>query len=214
MTDNLAISHPPTIINEYLKAKIGGYFAGDDAYNLVFFPTGPTNIDDLTENFPNAVDNVFAVYDRMFRLRRQAFPHVKCEQVLYYFYKKANAMKELIETIQLVQDLLDRGDESAHEVNEWVRKLAHDQGNTQVQRPNIVDTNIIENFDVVTFANEDFLVPTFTEFKIFQLEEARDIIDFGTARTWAGNKLIINYDWIQQASQQDRDKFPADRVTS
>jgi hypothetical protein len=85
MVDTLPVSHPPTIINAYLKDKIGGYFAGADDYDLVFFPTGPTNIDDLTENFPDAVDNVFVVYDRMFRLRREAFPHIKKEQVLYYF---------------------------------------------------------------------------------------------------------------------------------
>ena len=33
----------------------------------------------------------------------------------------------------------------------------------------------------------------FHSFKLFQLEETADIIDFGTARTWAGNKLIIDY---------------------
>jgi hypothetical protein len=37
----------------------------------------------------------------------------------------------------------------------------------------------------------------FHDFKIYQLEEARDIIDFGTARTYAGNKIIIDYDYHQ-----------------
>jgi|SRR5210317_154054 hypothetical protein len=200
MVDTLPVSHPPTIINAYLKDKIGGYFAGADDYDLVFFPTGPTNIDDLTENFPDAVDNVFVVYDRMFRLRREAFPHIKKEQVLYYFYKKANAMKELIETTQLVQDLLDRGDESAQEINEWTRQLWITQGQRTSVKNNIV-TGQPETFDVVSFSNEDFLLPYFHELKIFQLEEARDIIDFGTARTWAGNKLIVNYDWHHPASK-------------
>lgn len=200
MVDTLPVSHPPTIINAYLKDKIGGYFAGADDYDLIFFPTGPTNIDDLTENFPDAVDNVFVVYDRMFRLRREAFPHIKKEQVLYYFYKKANAMKELIETTQLVQDLLDRGDESAQEINEWTRQLWITQGQRTSVKNNIV-TGQPETFDVVSFSNEDFLLPYFHELKIFQLEEARDIIDFGTARTWAGNKLIVNYDWHHPASK-------------
>jgi hypothetical protein len=35
----------------------------------------------------------------------------------------------------------------------------------------------------------------FHNFKIYQLEETRDIVDFGTARTYAGNKIIIDYDW-------------------
>jgi hypothetical protein len=200
MTDTLPISHPPTIINEYLKDKIGGYFAGSDDYDLKFFPTGPTNIDDLTESFPDAVDNVFVVYDRMFRLRREAFPHIKQEQVLYYFYKKANGMKELIETIQLVQELMDRGDETAQELNEWVRQKWITQGKNTTTKRNIV-TGADETFDVISFYTDDFLLPYFHEFKIFQLEEARDIIDFGTARTWAGNKMIINYDWHHPASK-------------
>lgn len=191
MTDTLPISYPPIFINEYLREKIDGYFQGGV---VKFFPTSPTSIDDLTENFPDAVGNVFVVYDRMFRLRRQAFPHIKCEQILYYFYKKANGMKDLLESVQLVQDLLDRGDESAEEVNSWIRQKWIDGGNLQITKNNIV-TGESETFDIIRISGEDFLLPYFHEFRIFQLEEARDIIDFGTARTWAGNKLIINYDW-------------------
>jgi hypothetical protein len=33
----------------------------------------------------------------------------------------------------------------------------------------------------------------FHDLKVYQLEETRDIIDFGTARTFAGNKIIIDY---------------------
>lgn len=200
MTDLLPILHPPTIINAYLKDKIGGYFDnGTDPYDLVFFPTGPTNIDDLTENFPDAPNSVFAVYDRMFRLRRQAFPHVKQEQLLYYFYKKYDKMKELIETIQLVQELLDRGDESAQEVNEWVKQRWSNPPSPLTPKLTASKTNLVtgedEVFNVIDISGEYFLLPYFHDFRIFQLEEARDIIAFGTARTWAGNKLIINYDY-------------------
>jgi hypothetical protein len=118
--------------------------------------------------------------------------------VLYYFYKKANGMKELVETIQLVQDLMDRGDESAQEINSWLSQKWIAQGMPTATRNNIVTGNS-ETFDKITIAGEDFLLPYFHEFRIFQLEEARDIIDFGTARTWAGNKMIINYDWHNPA---------------
>jgi hypothetical protein len=37
----------------------------------------------------------------------------------------------------------------------------------------------------------------FHNFKVYQLEETRDIIDFGTARTYGGNKFIIDYDYHQ-----------------
>lgn len=200
MTDNLAITHPPTLINEYLKDKIGGYFnpnPGVDPnteYAPAFFPTSPTSINELTEQFPDAVDNVFVVYDRMFRLRRDPFPHIKQEQLLYYFYKTTGGPKELIETVQLAQDLLDRGDETAQEINQWLREQWIDQGRLTATRSNIV-TGDSETFDKIVISGEDLLLPYFHEFKIFQLEESRDIIDFGTARTYAGNKLIVNYDW-------------------
>jgi len=45
------------------------------------------------------------------------------------------------------------------------------------------------------FFDKQFYLPYFHETKIYQLEEARDIIDFGTARTYAGNKVIIEYCW-------------------
>jgi hypothetical protein len=41
----------------------------------------------------------------------------------------------------------------------------------------------------------DFYPVFFHEIKIYQLEETRDIVDFGTARTFAGNKIIIDYCW-------------------
>ena len=103
-------------------------------------------------------------------MRRQPFPHIKCEQLLYYFNAlEENAVPNLIRITQRVQDLLDRGDESAQELNEWA---SANQGAWPESKP-------------VFFHN----------FKIYQLEETRDIVDFGTARTYAGNKIIIDYDW-------------------
>jgi hypothetical protein len=35
------------------------------------------------------LEMVFAVYDRMLKMRRGPFPHIKYEQLLYYFYGMA-----------------------------------------------------------------------------------------------------------------------------
>lgn len=165
----MSFYHPPSFINAYLQSKI----SSDPrfGFSVPFYPTTPTDIATLTEQFP---DGIGAVYDRMFRLRRSPFPHIKSEQLLYYFYKTAGDPAKLIETTQLVQDLLDREDESAQELNSWVAQNAE----------SIVDSN-----------GNRLLKPYFHRIKIYQLEETRDIIDFGTARTYAGNKLIIDYDW-------------------
>ena len=167
------IHHPPSIINKYLASKVDERFGtGQTTY---FFPTLPTDIDSLTETFPDA-NGLFAVYDRMFKMRRTPFPHIKCEQILYYFYATGNTAlnwlptEQMVHIQQMVNDLLDSGDESAQDINKWAR----------------------ENTDLWS---DESLPVSFHSFKIYQLEETRDIVDFGTARTYAGNKIIIDYDW-------------------
>jgi hypothetical protein len=299
----MPIDYPPVFINNYLAEKITEglpeYFNADpqaeSEYPLRFFPTQPTSIDTLTEEFPEASENVFAVYDRMFRMRRGPFPHCRTEQLLYYFYKTSGGIDALIETTQEVARLLDDGDESAEDVNVWIKeKLISSPGNyvtrqkipvfsrsltnniaelttntshglsigdkvivsgvgtafdsgpqesfevlgidypvwTKITDENDEDYNktiLTEpakiryqktNIDIAEFntttgayvgiahptvkfgsggAAKDFFLPKFQEFKIYQLEEARDIIDFGTARTYAGNKIIIEYVWHKSA---------------
>jgi hypothetical protein len=269
----MAIDYPPVFINNYLAEKIpntlSDYFSSDI---MKFFPTQPTSIDTFTEEFPDSADEPFAVYDRMFRMRRKPFPHIRTEQLLYYFYKTTGGLDALIETVQLVQDLLDNGDESAVDVNAWIaEKLASSPGTPTTRETisvfkkervsNVVtlttgytdiggnvfgqshgfrvgDTVVVSGVSAslngtyqiseiptsktfsftkagadvlesmvspvgsvgvahptVRFFDKDFFLPYFHEMKLYQLEEARDIIDFGTARTYAGNKMIIEYDW-------------------
>lgn len=167
----MAIYHPPTFINAYLSAKLPEHLPNRFSAATKFFPTSPTDITALTETFPTS-DEVFCVYDRMLKMRRSPFPHIKCEQLMYYFYKIAGDPEALIETTQVVQDLLDREDESAQEINEWIK-----------------------NNPIIGPDGTKMPLPFFHRFKIYQLQETRDIIDFGTARTYAGNKIIIDYDW-------------------
>lgn len=170
----MAYSYPPIFINDYLAEKIPDIlgperFVGDQ---MRFFPTAPTDLEALTETFPEASTDVFAVYDRMFKMRRGPFPHIKDEQLLYYFYKMQSDPVALILATQVVQDLLDRGNESAEDLNTWI------QG----------------KIDPLTQLYKDEFLPVyFHDIKIYQLEETRDIVDFGTARTYAGNKIIIDY---------------------
>jgi transglutaminase-like putative cysteine protease len=173
------IHHPPTLINGYLSEKLNTLFAPDSLVSgptVPFFPSMPTDIDALTETFPYS-DGRFAVYDRMFKMRRKAFPHIKCEQLMYYFYAYGdNAIKNVIEIAQGVQDWLDDGDEAAQDLNDWVKTKIDVDGNVTIGATTIRPTY-------------------FHSLKIFQLEETRDIIDFGTARTYAGNKIIIDYEY-------------------
>jgi len=197
----MAIHFPPVFINEYLSDKIPPSLPDTFASALNFFPTTPTNLEELTEQFPEAAGDVFAVYDRAFKLRRTPFPYIKCEQLLYYFYKTSESIVGLIETTQRVQDLLDRGDDSAKDLNGWIASLWVSQGRNTLTETDIVTGRQVER-DIVDFSGTDFYLPYFHEIRIFQLEETRDIIDFGTARTYAGNKIIIDYDWHESGSRE------------
>jgi len=201
----MAIDYPPVFINNYLAEKIpaalSNYFASD---LMKFFPTQPTTIDTFTEEFPESADEPFAVYDRMFRMRRKPFPHIKTEQVLYYFYKTSGGIDALIETVQLVQDLLDNGDESAADLNSWISGKAVSSAGTPVVKAGI-------EHPTVKFFDKDFFLPYFHETKLYQLEESRDIIDFGTARTYAGSKMIIEYDWHKSASKVNVTNITSDK---
>jgi len=175
----MAISYPPVFVNDYLAEK--GLLLFNNAVN--FFPSGPNTIEQVQNN---GID-FFCVYDRMFRMRRKAFPHIKDEQLLYYFYSGGeNHQANLIENTQLVQDLLDRGDESGQEVNAWLQSKLNEDG-------------------LYVKGNKSFLPVYFHEFTIYQLEEARDIVDFGTARTYAGNKIIISYCYHTVGEGQNAD---------
>jgi hypothetical protein len=174
----MTIYNPPQFINGFLADRLAEFGFG----SVPFFPTTPSTIDQLTQSLIiNSADNtagLFSVYDRMLKMRRKPFPHIKSEQLLYYFYGTAEAAVEtLIEVTQRIQDLLDSEDESAQDLNAWAKTKQ------QSQNP-LVDKDGVP-----------LLLPFFHKIRIYQLEETRDIIDFGSARTFAGNKIIIDYDW-------------------
>lgn len=182
----MALHNPAQFINGYLQQQIADAF--DTA--VPFFPTRPIDpttfegltLDLLTEGEIQTVtlptNGIISVYDRMFKMRRRPFPHIKSEQLMYYFYATTiDAVPRILEVQQLVQDLLDGTDESAQAVNKW-SKLKQESANP-----------------LRDFSGTPLNCSFFHNIKVYQLEETRDIIDFGTARTFSGNKIIIDYDW-------------------
>ena len=170
------LNTPGLWVNKYLQEKI----FGNTDIAIPFFPTRPTTIDDLTEQWTTILDErvayqgVVATYDRLIRMRRSPFPHIKCEQLLYYFYAtQENVTESMVKIQEAVLRLMDRGDETAEEINNWAK-----------------DKTIGGLQPKFYFHN----------FKVYQLEEVRDIIDFGTARTYGGNKIIIDFDYHQDTS--------------
>lgn len=178
MSASSLLNTPVLWINSYIQEKL----ALDVNVGVPLFPSFPSDIDQLTERWVTIENQnyeyagVMATWDRMLRLRRRAFPHIRSEQILYYFYAtQENVIENMIQVQEELLRLFDRADESAQELNGWMRKKGQIEVNGEQILPGFF----------------------FHEFKVFQLEEVRDIIDFGTARTYAGNKLIIEYTYHQ-----------------
>lgn len=173
MSNDSLLNTPVVWLNKYLQDKLSDLNMGA----VPFFPTTPSTIDDLTKTFPNNPNGIMAVYDRLIRMNKSEFPHIKKEQLLYYFYAtQDNTQLNMVQITEAVYRLLDRADESAEEVNNWCSN----------RRINLGTTNSPDYIDNIFF---------FHNFKVYQLEEVRDIIDFGTARTYGGNKMIIEFDY-------------------
>ena len=174
----MAITNPTVLINEYISEKVMDSLPNSFTQKFRFFPQLPTDINSITDDMPEAADNIFVVYDRMFKMRNRAFPHIKNEQALYYFYKMAGLPDDLYDTVQIVYDLLDREDESGQEINQWLQ------------------SKIVN--DVITVNNKDFKPVFFHSFKVYQLQETRDTMNHGTVRTFAGSKIIVDYKYHTQ----------------
>lgn len=167
------LNTPMLWINTYVKEKLDEKLINVFPSGIPFFPTSPSTIDNITQAVAED-QNAYAVYDRMFRMRTSPFPHVKTEQVIYYFYTGGeNPSVNMIQVQELIMRLMDREDETAEEINAWALAKGSITVEGQPIEPNYY----------------------FHTFKVFHLEEARDIVDFGTARTFAGNKFIIQYEY-------------------
>jgi hypothetical protein len=187
MANDTLLNTPTIWVNKYLQSKI----ANLAELGMPFFPSFPASIDDLTEkwvlvqseNTPGEIrypySGVMATYDRLIRLNKRSFPHIKVEQIMYYFYATENdVISQMVQVQEAVLRSLDRGDESAQEVNDWCKHRQVNLGSEQI--PDLVDNMFF-----------------FHNFKVYQLEETRDIIDFGTARTYGGNKIIVEFEYHQ-----------------
>jgi hypothetical protein len=173
MANDSPLNTPVLWINKYLENKIP--LLTD--IEVPLFPSTPSVLDDLTGSFPEG--GVMGTWDRLIKMNRKGFPHIKCEQLLYYFYATAeNTIENMVKIQESVFRLMDRFDETAEEINNWCSNRQINLGTEQ--NPDLID-------NVFYFHN----------FKVYQLEETRDIIDFGTARTYGGNKIIIDFDYHQ-----------------
>ena len=181
MANDSLLNTPVLWINKYLEYKIPLL----TNIEVPLFPSTPSILDDLTGSFP--AGGAMGTWDRLVKMNRKSMPHIKSEQILYYFYATAeNTIVNMVQIQEAVLRLMDRLDETAEEINNWCSNRVVNIGTEGVP-------NLIENMFY------------FHNFKIYQLEETRDIIDFGTARTYGGNKMIIDFEYHQMPELTSND---------
>jgi hypothetical protein len=189
MANDTLLNTPVLWINKYLESKIPLL----SNIEVPLFPSTPTALADLQQSFPEG--GVMGTWDRLIKMNRRGFPHIKCEQLLYYFYATAeNSVENMIQIQEAVFRLMDRYDETAEEINNWC-------SNRQVNLGTDANPDLVDNMFY------------FHNFKVYQLEETRDIIDFGTARTYGGNKIIIDFDYHQMPDLTTNDWVPEKLAT-
>jgi hypothetical protein len=189
MANDTLLNTPVLWINKYLEANIPLL----SNIEVPLFPSSPTALSDLQQSFP--AGGVMGTWDRLIKMNRKGFPHIKCEQLLYYFYATAeNSVENMIQIQEAVFRLMDRFDETAEEINNWCSNRQVNIGTNA--NPNLIDSMFY-----------------FHNFKVYQLEETRDIIDFGTTRTYGGNKIIIDFDYHQMPDLTTNDWVPEKLAT-
>jgi len=190
LANDSLLNTPVLWINKYLQSKI----LENTSLDTPFFPTLPSTINDLTSYFPTG--GTMATWDRLIKMNKKNFPHIKCEQIMYYFYATGdNPIEKMVQIQEQVLRLMDRGNETAEEVNNWAMNRQVNLGTSQ--SPDLIDNMFF-----------------FHDFKVYQLEESRDIIDFGTARTYGGNKIIIEYDYHAMPDLTGADWTPERKLTT
>jgi hypothetical protein len=190
LANDSLLNTPVLWINKYLQSKI----LESTSLDTPFFPTLPSTINDLTQYFPTG--GTMATWDRLIKMNKKSFPHIKCEQIMYYFYANGeNPIEKMVQIQEQVLRLMDRGNETAEELNNWASNRQVNLG-TQ-QNPDLIDNMFY-----------------FHDFKVYQLEESRDIIDFGTARTYGGNKIIIEYDYHAMPELASADWTPEPKLAT
>jgi len=170
------LPYPPRWVNAYIFAKLAEYedigVSASQILNPIVAST-PTNIEDVYKAIvqpSGTTDPLLIQYDTMMKFRASPFYPIKRAQVLYYIY--SSSLAHLTNATGVIQQLLDREDVSAEEVNGWT-----------VTNPQTVS-------GVSTPCNVYF-----HKFKAFQTEEPRSIQNLISVKTLFTSKLIIEYDF-------------------
>jgi hypothetical protein len=108
---------PATIVNGYLwdtMKELDPSVSKGYGNKIPFFP-----ITDAASGTKSWENKAYFIYDRIIKMQRKSFYPIKQEHMLYYL--KGNEEKT-IEWGMALQQVLDRGDDAAEDINNWNRR--------------------------------------------------------------------------------------------
>lgn len=174
------LGFPAPWLLQYLYAELSKYTEMGMEQGAAFkpiFPIGaPTNTEELYTNLLGTFSTgepIMIMWDRLMRFRPNPLYTHKREQLLLFIY--TSEFQKLMGANIIISQALDREDAAAQDVNKW----------------------LIENHEALEAADPDLgkLNIFFRNFKVYQADETRDVVELASARTLYVNKLIIEYDY-------------------
>ena len=173
MAEISTTAFPPFYVNAYIKDQLQQFniLAGIEQLTPIV-PTVPTNIEDLFKNYigaPGVDDPLIITYERLIRFRPTPFYRRKREQLIYYLY--STTWSKVADSHRVITEALDREDSAAQDLMFWLKQ-------------NMASGKFPEPINV-----------HFHNFRVYQADETRDILELASAKTVYGNKIIIEYDY-------------------
>lgn len=171
----IEVPYAPIWIKEYLVEEILKY---EGFESVIAIPASATSIQDILKNYKKFPDIVIQ-YDKLFKIKRDAFYPIKCEQIQIYLY---GLPEKVYQAEAIIRELMDRSDAAAQDLNDWAK--AKQAGSSPLRKDPSKPTSEVLDHNVF-----------FHNFKVYQLEEVRDLGEIDTLRGYAVSKMLIDYDY-------------------
>lgn len=168
---------PGFIVNGYLEDQLKRFDIITPSQNFSsFIPVMSSSIDDLYGEFLSTDLSlpVYIAYDRLSRFRPSPFYRHKREQMVYTVH---GPLDKVYATARVIQAALDREDSAAQDVNLW-------SSQNQDKWFNVGDAQLATTQPIF-----------FHNFKTFQLDESRDLLELAAVRGIYRNKIVVEYDY-------------------
>lgn len=170
-------AYPPLFINKYILEQLKKFHRTKNGVDVPLYielpgrmepiiPVQSTSIDDLYDEIAVDEGTFLIAYDRLVRYNQDTTYWNKREQLVYTIHSNKDTLG--LDVSRVIIEALDREDAAAQDVNSWI-------ANNPDKVPSI---NIF-----------------FHNFRVFQIDETRDIVELGSVKfNWRG-KIIIEYDY-------------------